>query len=556
MGFHDVVIVGSGFGGAVMAARLGAYVAGQLGNRARVLVLEKGYDHTGQFDPSSDGGPYNAQHNRFRHTLAPSYLSTIADLFTDPDGAFRSGMPSMNVIAGKGIGGGSNVYDGVSLRAPSEAFAQTRGGRRLWPSIYAREALDPYYTRVEQKLQVIRLKWTDSAAPHWQLATKRDFVFAEACRRIGATALPLKVADANDANEGWWNEGQRFEGRRTLTSNYLQDALAAGVEFWSGCEVSEIAPEGSGYVVSGTDRRGDGNRDFEIECRLLVIAAGAVTSSGLLMRSQSNFQGARALDPGLVLGKHLSSNGDYGVTGVVGNDYEVAVEGHKGKPMSSFCPSFWKQHRFIVIPFYTPPLYLTLGQPTTLLRASDPEATGRGRVDVAVAPGGMPERDWGLAYKARLKQFGDKMMTMGCLCLDGCEGEIEVGAGGVGYRVKWRETGPETEKRWSTAVSTMGKMYKALGGEMFLDSYRKDGTVNTSHPLGGCRMAERGTDVFGVVDPNGESFNNENLFVIDGAMIPSALGVNPSLTIAAVAESIADRLIQGDGTESLLGRLT
>jgi choline dehydrogenase-like flavoprotein len=99
----------------------------------------------------------------------------------------------------------------------------------------------------------------------------------------------------------------------------------------------------------------------------------------------------------------------------------------------------------------------------------------------------------------------------------------------------------------------MRRIYDALGGEMYLDAYRKDGTVNTAHPLGGCRMSDAGRA--GVVDALGESPRNPNLFVIDGAAIPSALGVNPSLTIAAVAESIAARMTGGLGTKSLAERL-
>jgi choline dehydrogenase-like flavoprotein len=554
MSFYDIVVVGSGFGGAVMAARLGAHVAAHMPGR-KVLVLEKGQDHCGELDPESDGGPLNAQGNRHRHTLAPEHLARMAEVFTDSAGAFRSGVASMSVVAGKGFGGGSNVYDGVSLRAPTEAFEQVRAERRLWPEVWSRASLEPYYALVEDALRVCRLRWTDAAVPHWQLATKRDFVFAEGCRRIGATAAPLKVADAADANEGWWNEGPRFAGRQSLSKNYLAQAAAAGVELRSGCEVDEIAPSGDGYVVSGTDHRGGEDKDFEIECRLLVVAAGAVTSTGLLLRSAHRFDSDRQLDPGQVLGKHLSGNGDYGVTGVVGQDYELAVEGHKGKPMSSFCPTFWKQHRFILIPFYAAPLYLALGQPSTILRAADPEAVGRACTEVAPGPDGRPERAYGLAYKQRLTQFGPKMLTMGCLALDTCEGEVRLGSGAGRYEVAWRETDATTEARWNTAVSTMRKIYQALGGEMYLDAYRAEGTVSTAHPLGGCRMAERQSDVYGVVDPFGESFENRNLFVVDGAIIPSALGVNPSLTIAALAEAIAARLIAGEGTEPLASRL-
>ncbi len=547
---HDVVIIGSGFGGAVAAARLGAAAN-------RVLVLDKGIDPTGRFDPASDGPPVNEQGNRFAHSLSPTYLSEIGELFTDTEGAYRDGVASMNVVTGKGLGGGSLLYDGVSLRAPQLVFDQTRRGRRLWPSGFSRAALDPWYRVVEDKLRVHKLEWTDASVPHWQLATKRDFVFAEGCRRIGATAAPLKLADYQDANEGWWNQGQRFSGRQDLTKNYLADALAAGVEFRTGHDVDTIAPTNDGYVVKGVDTRGGKKLEFEIECRVLIVAAGCVASSALLMRSRDHFVGARALDRGdedngrAVLGQNLSSNGDYGVTGRVGADFEMRVESFKGKPMSSFCPSFWPEHQFILIPFYAAPLYTALEQISTLSPPKHPGALGRGSTTVAEREDGKRHRHWGFDFKRQLTEFGARSLTMGCLALDACEGEI--GLSGDRVQVRWRETSARTEARWSAAVDAMRRIYEALGGELFLDNYRKDGTVNTSHPLGGCRMADEPTE--GIVDANGESFTNRNLFVMDGAVIPSALGVNPSLTIAAVAERMADQLIRGDGTEALADRL-
>jgi enediyne biosynthesis protein E9 len=540
---RDLVIIGSGFGGSVMAARL-APALKALGRT--VLVLEKGRDHTGAFDPRSEGGNLNAQGNRFKHSFDLSELTKVAELFTDTEGAYRQGTPSMSVIAGNGFGGGSNVYDGVSLRAPTEAFEQVRDLKRLWPRSYSRENLNAAYARAESTLKVHKLAWTDQEVPHWQLATKRDFVFAEGCRRIGAVAAPLKVADEDDANEGWWNQGQRFQGRQDLTKNYLAGAKASGAEFWSGCEVTEVVPAKVGYVVRGVDRRGGVEKTFELECRMLIVASGAVASTGLLLRSSANFTGARSLSTHL--GKHVSSNGDYGVTGVVGSKFEFDVQGHKGKPMSSFCPSFFAEHKFILIPFFASPLYLALGQPSTLLRAENPLANGRGSTGPA-----KTERDWGALYKSRLTSFGSRMLTMGCLALDDSEGEIRVAKNGSTYEVRWGQTSARTEATWSRAVSTMRNIYEALGGEMFLDAYRKDGTVNTAHPLGGCRMGGSVQD--GVVSDVGEVHGNRNLFVIDGAMIPSALGVNPSLTIAALAERIAERLIQGQNTDSLGTRM-
>ena len=554
---HDIVIVGSGFGASVMAARLGAWLRQVHPDRHSVLVLERGNDHTGEFDPASGGGPLNAQGNRFRHTLDPTYLADVGQLFTDPDGTFRRGVPSMNVIAGTGLGGGSNLYLGVSLRAPREIFEQVQDGHRRWPAEYTREALEPFYARVEEMLRVHRMAWTDAEVPHWQLACKRDLVFAEGCRAIGATAVPLKLATHEDANEGWWSQGQRFRGRQTLTRNYLREAREAGVRFASGSEVLTVAPGGPGYVVRGIDHRVDPPRNFEIACRILVLGAGAVGTAGILLRSEGAFTGERELDsaPRLGrspnLGRNLSGNGDYGVSGTVGPGR--APESHKGKPMSSFCPSFWPQHKFIVIPYHNPPLYLAQGQPSTLLPPRNPLAVGRGSTVLASDERGRPVAHWGAAYKERLASFSERILTMGCLALDDSEGEVRLGPGGATVQVVWRQTSAATEARWSEAVTTMRQIYEALGGEMFLDAYRKDGTVNTAHPLGSVRMASEPER--GIVNALGESFSNPNLFVVDGAILPSALGVNPSLTIAAVAERIAERLVNGDGTLSLEIRL-
>ncbi len=346
-------------------------------------------------------------------------------------------------------------------------------------------------------------------------------------------------------------------GRQDLTKNYLEAARLAGVTFETRCEIEEILPVADGYLVRGVDRRG-GERQFEVTCRLLVVAAGCVATGGLLLRSLEHFVGERTLDPAgenapAVLGRRLSGNGDYGVMGMIGRDYERPVHGQRGKPMSSFCPSFWAEHQFVLIPFYAAPMYAALGQISSLLPAADPSATGRGSTAIARADDGGPLPDWGAGYKERLQLFTTKMMTMGCLALDDGEGLVELDAADR-VTVSWRETSHETETRWGAAVTAMRRIYEALGGEMFADGYRTEGTVNSSHPLGACPMADDAAH--GIVDAGGESFRNPNLFIVDGSIIPGALGVNPSLTIAAVAEGCARRLVQGDGTKSLHERLS
>lgn len=553
----DICIVGSGFGSSVVAARLAQHLNVVAPGSFRILVVERGRDHTGQFDP--DGAGPVAEANGFRHSYAPEYLSSVADVYADPVGKYRAGTPSLKVIGGRGIGGGSNIYCGVSLRTPTLSF-ERRGadGRRYWPEVYSRESLDPYYAMAEQQLRVGQCHWSTETGPHWQLATQRDYIFAEAAAKIGATAVPLKLSNQNDRNEGWWTQGRRFQGKQNLSQNYLQTARENGVEFWSECSVDSIAPDGDRYVLKVNDKRRGQDRTIDLEARMVFLGAGAVGSTGILLRSTDDFSGQRSLDQSELesgirqLGQHLSANGDYGVTGFVGPRYERLVESHKGKPMASFCPNFFAQDQYIVIPFHTPPIYFAQEQISSLRPAEHPDALGRGSSRVKMGPDGREVPNWGRGFKDRLRTFSDKVLTMGCLSWDEGEGSVELGADGKAVNVSWGSTHPETEARWNKAMKTMQSLYRALDGEMMLDGYRKDGGVNTAHPLGGCRMAETSSD--GIVDYNGEVFANQNLFVVDGAMIPTALGVNPSLTIAAVAESVADRLIRGVQTDSVLTR--
>jgi cholesterol oxidase len=86
------------------------------------------------------------------------------------------------------------------------------------------------------------------------------------------------------------------------------------------------------------------------------------------------------------------------------------------------------------------------------------------------------------------------------------------------------------------------ELSKATGGMALVPpSWTLDKYLITPHPLGGCNMGASAKD--GVVDHKGEVFGYRNLFVIDGGMIPEAVGVNPSRTIAALAEHAAGAIV-------------
>jgi cholesterol oxidase len=531
----DIAVIGSGFGGSITAARV-AEACAQKGIRAKIRILERGHDYF-DLDPDTVWKYRNAQGNGFKQSMKIDYYAQLLNTWSDL-GAIERGaidpnsFPTLSIFGGRGVGGGSLVYLAVKLRAPTEVFEQAwDAGRRLWPARYTRASMNPYYARVEQTLRVSRMKWsTSEGVPLWQTCTKRDFVFAQGCLKAGVTAEPLKVAVQNDAGDGWWNTGQRFQGRQHLPLNYLARARELGVEIHADCDVTSIAPDGRGYIVQYNDQRA-GGAARTLACKMLVLAAGAVGSTALLLRSEDEFGGQRALSEHL--GQHLSGNGDYGVAGIVGAQYRV--EGHKGKPMASFCPSYWQDHKFILVPFFVNAMPFAFGQPAEIAYPENAAALGRRSTKPAT-------RLWGDDYKRLFQTFGPRLLTMVCLGLDHCEGRVRsvLTAAGRSIAVTWDDTHPETETMWSTALQAMGRIYNALDGELLTDAYRYRGHVISAHPLGGCRMADDRNH--GVVDDQGEVFGNPNLFVIDGGIVPTALGVNPSLTICALAESIAERL--------------
>ena len=144
----DVCIVGSGFGGSIAAWRLAELYAAAGEDPARILVLERGR---------------RFRHTDFRQSMFIGHLANVYNLVQSSGGTgtvLASGPDGAQMVIGNGVGGGSNLYLGASLRAPSETFERRdrhpddAPDRRLWPRPVSRRALDPYYARAEQALRV------------------------------------------------------------------------------------------------------------------------------------------------------------------------------------------------------------------------------------------------------------------------------------------------------------------------------------------------------------------------------------------------------------------
>ncbi|MFJ4847101.1 MULTISPECIES: FAD-dependent oxidoreductase [unclassified Streptomyces] len=496
----DVLVVGSGFGGAIPAYHLAA--AG-----ARVTVLER--------------GPRLATED-FTHDLNLGAYPRIVDVIKG-DG--------ISVVAGNCVGGGSVVYFAASLRAPSFVFGRRDpAGRRLWPATITRATLDPWYDQVEQALPVTRLDWPD--------VSYAGGVLAAACDRAGHTCNPVPVAvdRARCTDCNWMLSGCRFGAKRSMLLNYLPAAEAHGAEIRPLHEVQLVRPStepGYRYAVDWTTLDAD---DYTcptgvgtIHARTLVLAAGAVGTPVLLQRSAPLLGGVPA-----AVGGWFSGNGDRvsvaeldegKVRSLLGlaRSSTVAYEGLPiGMPITSAsydrldaaAPEFT---RFTLQQIYFPTVTNTLAQTAAGL--------------------------WSGVDKKRMRARWRSWLTVLAMTEDETEGRFGAPpltgsftrlANGIGLGTMRFAPGAGTRRGWDAADAHLRSVLEKDG----LATVRPwdehvTGTV-TAHPLASCRTGD--SAALSALDDLHELRSHPGIFVTDGSAVPTSLTVNPSLTIAALAE--------------------
>lgn len=472
--FFDVCIIGSGFGGAVCGAKLSK--AGRT-----TLILE----HGKRWDK-----------NTFQQTQDVKYLKEIYEEFEGEN---------IKVSTGRCVGGGSLLYSASSLRTPSFVFEQKdKNGRRLWPSYYNRKVLNPYYEKVEKKLNVKQLLWSE--------LPKRDGIFAKACNSAGYTCDRLRVAIVNCRNCGFCHTGCKFDRKQSLILNYIPEAEKNGAKIRAGCKALGIKKNNDGYVVTYKDLNNGGALN-EVSARIVIVSAGAINSPALILHSKKFLENLSEQ-----IGNNLSVNGNIFLSAYIPNE-ECDV--YKGKAQGCITYAF-SEEGFALESFGSLPIGAAVINQIRFRDAKKPYY-------------------WGLETKRLMKEYGRHLIGIAVVGLDGMDGRVYIDEKD-NIRLSWSMS-EKSKKLFDRAIARAKEIVESIGGELLItEPYQERGEVVTVHPLGTCRMAEDKSD--GVVDANCQVFGNPNLYIVDGSVIPSPLGVNPSLTIAAVAERMSDYIIQ------------
>jgi choline dehydrogenase-like flavoprotein len=485
----DVVVVGSGAGGAVVAAELAE--AG-----AHVVVLEEG-----PFVPPAHYGAMRVSQS-MRHLWRDGAMTVAFGL---------GNSPTINVTMGRCVGGSSVLTGGVCFRIPESILAEWRADHGL--SELTSEALEPCYAAVERMVHVEEVPES--------LRSKSTHLFVAGARKMGADMRSMRRNTHGCNGCGRCNFGCPHGAKLSVDRTFLPRAVSRGATVWSDCRVDRVVMNGEcaagvvGRLIDGPDAKGHGR--IHVRAPRVIVSAGSACSPLLLRRSGLGRASGQ-------LGKNLTLHPAFRMIA----RFDEPVEGWKGALQSAYSHTY-SSEKITLTGVFVPPGVLA-----------------------ATMPGIGPA----LMRRARdiphLAMFGAHIHDLG-------GGRIWAGPGGrpiLTYRMA-----AEDRVAVPRLIRIMGEAFLAAGAKelfppilgleagMDADAFRKfpfDSVhgrrleCSSQHPLGTCRMGV--SPKTSVVDPEGRVWGTRGLYVVDGSIIPTSLGVNPQLTIMTMATRLAWRM--------------
>jgi len=485
----DVVVIGSGAGGAVVATELAL-------SGLRVIVIEEG-KHV----------PAHV-HGRMRQSQAVRHLWRDGGMGV----AFGlGGSPSINLTIGSGIGGSSILTGGVCFRVPeavNDAWASEMGLADL-----TAKGMDRYYSRVERAIHVEEVPA--------QMRSRSTSLFAEGAEKLGYSLKPTHRNTDGCEGCGRCNFGCPHDAKLSVDLSYLPRAMAAGAEIWSDCLVTRIVHENGrargvkGRLFNGPRRTKKGS--FTVRAKVVVSTCGGLHTPVLLRSS-----GLCGFDS--QIGENLTLHPGFRVFA----SFDQEVRGWSGAMQSAFSDHF-ERERLMLMSIFIP-----------------------ASVIAAQLPGAGPRNRRNLDGLANIAVFG-------AMIHDDGPGTVWPGIGReplVTYRMSKRD-----KQAMYRGIRLVAETYFAAGAtKVYLpvlgsEPVDADGLARfelervrptkiesgSQHPLGSCRMGTAAA--WSGVNADGRLWGTDNVYVADGSVIPSSLGVNPQLTIMAMATRIAERLL-------------
>ncbi len=509
----DICIIGTGAAGGVLAKKLAE--AG-----FKVVALEAGPHWVPERDFVSD------------EQAATQLYWTDRRITAGDDPIELAGN-----VTGKGVGGSTVHYTMVALRMHETDFqVKTLDGvGEDWPITYA--DLEPYYDEVERDLGI-------SGPVHWPWAPRRKGpypyrehplnsvadVFVRGCEHLGIGWSPAPIATISAPKDdrhpcvyrGYCNFGCSTNAKSSTLVTYIPQAIKAGAEIRAGCMASRINLDAQGRAASVSYYRADGHGGYveeEQRARVIIVAGYSIETPRLLLNSAcAQFPDGLANTSGLV-GTHLMIH----VANNVYGRFEELVRQYKGPPCLALSQDFYA----------TDPR-------NDYVRGYTIECVGPFPIQFAKMVGSGKQM-WGERLRTLMLDYNHYAgWGLNGECLPYAFNTVtvvpdETDQYGLPIPKVTFSWGENEQKLSKAGVAQMRAIVAAAGGENIF------AVDDTAHLMGACRMGS--SPQTSVVDQWCRTWDVPNLFVCDGSVFVTSSGVNPSLTIQAIAARTADYLI-------------
>jgi choline dehydrogenase-like flavoprotein len=477
----EVCIIGSGAAGAILAWELA-----ERGHK--VVLLEKG----GYFQ---------------KEAFTQREGEMIPRLYKN--GGFQFAMPSGIIVAqGSCVGGSTVVNDAVCFRTPD--LVLERWGKEFHIAGIGPADMKGYFEKVERRLSVAEVRPDE--------LDENNSIFRRGCEKLGWSASPNRRNCRSCRGCGLCHLGCSYGTKQSMLETYIKDAEAFhgdSVNIYSDCTAESLVTSGGRVsevraVVHGRA----GKVPMSVKARVVIVSAGTFASSELLLRSK--------LDRNRQVGRKIALHPSPAIIG----DFDQEINGNQGIPMAYHCREFGiektRREGYLIESVFLAPYQFLLTLP-------------------------------GYIYESKelMRRYNHYAMA-GVLLQDESVGRISLG-GPFGTLITYRLTAKDS-KLMVEGMQNAARIFFAAGASRVITSQRKrtvlygeddlqlieergvgptDINLGSGHPQGGNRMG--GEPRESVVDSYGKLHDLQNLFVCDASVFPTSVGVNPQLTVMALA---------------------
>jgi choline dehydrogenase-like flavoprotein len=488
---YDIVIIGSGAGGGTVAQELSSLCR----DGVRIAVLEKG--------------------PKLRHEEFTGREVEMATALYEDGGGFLTAEQTMTLAFGSAYGGSTVVYTGTSLLPPERVL-------RRWnvPGLT--------FADVEQRAR----KYVAENNVHLleeSLLNENNRLFVEGCRRLGYRVQQFPVNLKGCRGSSLCNLGCPNQAKQGTDRVQLPRAERNGVEVVTRCEVQRIEDRKISVRVS---EKADGNKgepstweagDYEIDAKVVVVCAGAVNSSALLLRSGFGQRLPR-------LGRGFTCHPAF----IMVAEHEGPITNSVGHPKSFYLDQFAESDHFLLetcmyFPFITAKAMVGFGEEHSRFMRAFPRlqmilVLACDEVDdhnrVTVDGEGRP------VVHYRFTPEVIHGLVQGAIT----SAKISFAAGAVRAHVPVSHA-PTIERVDRERLDRIAERPDFKPGKL---------SISAAHLQGGCAMGSGPED--SVTNSYGRVHGVPWLYVADSSLFPNSLEINPYLTIMALADRVAETI--------------